>query len=124
MRLSLVSPLAIGLLVAGALSGCERAGPAPAADDTRTAPAAASPAPGDGDGDGMVTMRYACDGHRVAVFGNDHVTVSMDGRDIDLRYVTDSSPPRFAGEALEFSVGADGAVLGQDEGASWTCTAE
>ena len=58
------------------------------------------------------------------MFGNDHVTVTMDGRDIDLAHVADSSPPRFSGEALEFSVAADGAVLAQDEGASWTCTAE
>lgn len=72
----------------------------------------------------MVTMRYACDGRSVAVFGNDHATVTMDGRDIDLAHVAGSSPPRFSGEALEFSVAADGAMLAQDEGASWACTAE
>ena len=122
MRLSPMSAGLAALLLVGTLAGCNRAEPPPSspADDTAaTPPADAS----DGD-DAMVTMRYACDGHRVAVFGNDHVTVSMDGRDIGLPYVADSSPPRFAGEALEFSVGADGAVLGQDGGASWTCTAE
>ena len=123
MRPSSIPASLAALLLVGVLAGCNRAEPPPPsspADDTAaTPPADAS----DGD-DAMVTMRYACDGHRVAVFGNDHVTVSMEGRDIDLPYVADSSPPRFAGEALEFSVGADGAILGQDEGASWACTAE
>ena len=123
MRPSSISASFAALLLAGTLAGCDRAEPptpSPPAGDTASAPTVDA----SGDGDAMVTMRYACDGHRVAVFGNDHVTVSMDGRDIDLPYVADSSPPRFAGEALEFSVGADGAILGQDEGASWTCSAE
>ena len=113
-----------GLLLAGLIAGCNRAeqSPAPTTDDTGAAPAPPTDSPDNGDA--MVTMRYACDGHRVAVFGNDHVTVTMDGRDIGLAHVADSSPPRFAGEALEFSVAADGAVLAQDEGASWACTAE
>ena len=114
-----------GLLLAGLLAGCDRSeqsAPPPAAtgEDVAPGPAADMPA----DGSAMVTMRYACDGRRVAVFGNDHVTVTMDGRDIELAHVADSSPPRFAGEALSFSVAADGAVLAQDEGASWACTAE
>ena len=128
MRLSSFEPFAAragiaSLLLAGALAGCNRAEQpsAPTADGTDTAPAAPTDAPDEGDA--MVTMRYACDGHRVAVFGNDHVTVTMDGRDIDLAHVADSSPPRFSGEALEFSVAADGAVLAQDEGASWACAA-
>jgi len=122
MRLPSMSVSLAALVLVGILAGCNRAEPPPSppAGDTASTPPVDAP----DDGDAMVTMRYACDGHRVAVFGNDHVTVSMDGRDIDLPYVADSSPPRFAGEALEFSVGADGAVLGQDEGASWTCTAE
>ena len=123
MHLSSIAASFAALLLAGALASCDRAEPprpSPPVDDAASTP----PADASDDGEAMVTMRYACDGHRVAVFGNDHVTVSMDGRDIDLPYVADSSPPRFAGEALEFSVGADGAVLGQDEGASWTCTAE
>ena len=123
MRPSSISASFAALLLAGTLAGCDRAEPptpSSPVDDTASTP----PADASDDGDAMVTMRYACDGHRVAVFGNDHVTVSMDGRDIDLPYVADSSPPRFAGEALEFSVGADGAILGQDEGASWTCSAE
>ena len=129
MRLPSFEPIVLragiaGLLLAGALAGCNRAEhpSAPVTDDTDTAPAPPADAPEDGDA--MVTMRYACDGHRVAVFGNDHVTVTMDGRDIDLAHVADSSPPRFAGDAMEFSVAADGAVLARDEGASWTCTAE
>ena len=122
MRLPSMSVSLAALVFVGILAGCNRAEPPPSspAGDTASTPPVDAP----DDGDAMVTMRYACDGHRVAVFGNDHVTVSMDGRDIDLPYVADSSPPRFAGEALEFSVGADGAVLSQDEGASWTCTAE
>ena len=115
-----------GLLLAGLLAGCNRTEP-PSAPPAPTGGADTAPAAGpeaaDG-GDAMVTMRYACDGRRVAVFGNDHATVAMDGRDIDLAHVAGSSPPRFSGEALEFSIAADGAVLAQDEGASWACTAE
>lgn len=129
MRLPSFDPVVVhagiaALLFAGALAGCNRADQpsAPATGATEPAPAPSTDAPDDGDA--LVTMRYACDGHRVAVFGNDHVTVTMDGRDIDLAHVAGSSPPRFSGEALEFSVAADGAVLAQDEGASWTCTAE
>ena len=126
MRLSSFAPVVpagiAGLLLAGALAGCNRAEQPPAPTTDGTAPPVAADTPDDGDA--MVTMRYACDGHRVAVFGNDHVTVTMNGRDIDLAHVADSSPPRFSGEALEFSVAADGAVLAQDEGASWACTAE
>src|SRR5688500_8142657 len=129
MRLPSSAPVVVqagiaALLLAGVLAGCNRAEqpPAPTTGSMDTAPAPSTDAPGDGDA--MVTMRYACDGHRVAVFGNDHVTVTMDGRDIDLAHVAGSSPPRFSGEALEFSVAADGAVLAQDEGASWACTAE
>lgn len=113
-----------GLLLAGAIAGCNRTEPpaAPPAAGAEPTPAPATDAPAVGDA--MVTMRYACDGRSVAVFGNDHATVTMDGRDIDLAHVAGSSPPRFSGEALEFSVAADGAMLAQDEGASWACTAE
>ena len=126
MRSSIVRTSFAALLLAGTLAGCNRAESPPAsqpATPSATDDAATVPEAPDGD-DAMVTMRYACDGNRVAVFGNDHATVTMDGRDIDLAFVAGSSPPRYSGEALEFSVGADGAVLGQDEGASWTCTAE
>lgn len=124
MRTSTATVL-FSLVAAAAIAGCNRE-EAPVADAT---PATEAPAPaGDtadvGD-DAGVTMRYACDGQRVAVFGQDRVIVTMaDGRDIDLAYVADSSPPRFSGEALDFSVAADGAVLAQDEGTTWACTPE
>ena len=128
MRLPPVSSIVVhagtALLLAGVLAGCNRADQ-PAAPPAATGDTGAAPAPETPDaGDAMVTMRYACDGHRVAVFGNDHATVTMDGRDIDLAHVAGSSPPRFSGEALEFSIAADGAMLAQDEGANWACTAE
>ena len=129
MRLPSVASSALqagmaGLLLAVVLAGCNRDEP-PSAPPPSSADADAAPAPDAAeDGDAMVTMRYACDGRRVAVFGNDHATVAMDGRDIDLAHVAGSSPPRFSGEALEFSIAADGAVLAQEEGASWACTAE
>lgn len=114
------------LLLAGVLAGCNRAdqsaAPPAATGDTDAAPAPSTEAPGAGDA--MVTMRYACDGHRVAVFGNDHATVTMEGRDVDLAHVAGSSPPRFSGGALEFSIAADGAMLAQGDGANWACTAE
>ena len=111
-----------GLLLAGTLSGCNRAEP-PAPTPAGTDGAEAMPTTPE-TGEAMVTMRYACEGRRVAVFGNDHATVTMDGRDIELAHVAGSSPPRFTGEALAFSIAADGALLAQDEGASWACTAE
>lgn len=115
-----------GLLLAGVIAACDRA-EQPPVPSTEAGDADAMPAPPTDAvdaGDAMVTMRYDCDGRRVAVFGNDHATVTMDGRDIDLAHVDGSSPPRFSGEALEFSIAADGAVLAQDEGANWACTAE
>jgi len=124
MRMPFAPALLAVLATAAFTAGCNRdevpADVAPISD----APAASDDATDAGD-DAGVTMRYACDGQRVAVFGQDHASVTLaDGREIDLAFAAGSSPPRFSGEALEFSVAADGAVLAQDEGASWTCTPE
>lgn len=114
-----------GLLLAGVLAGCNRAEPPAAPPTASGADAAPASSPDATDaGDPMVTMRYDCDGQRVAVFGNDHATVTMDGRDIELAHVDGSSPPRFSGEGLEFSIAADGAMLARDGEAERACTAE
>ena len=92
-------PRAVAALLAGAailatLSGCER----PASDATAP-PAATKP----------------------GAIGDTAQVTADDGRVIELQRMADSSPPLFAGEALEFSVDGDGAVLGQDEGGPYSC---
>jgi hypothetical protein len=100
------------------LSACDRA-----PDDTARVvdadilePTAPAPA---GD---SASMRYTCEeGYGVAIMGDSALVTTRDGRAIDLQRVADRSPPLFAGEALEFSVESDGAVLGQDEGGRFPC---
>lgn len=119
--------LAVATSIAACLAaGCGRdASPPLEAGEDRRGDAAAPPVASADDQGPAVTMRYACDGQRVAVFGQDHASVTLaDGREVELAYAAGSSPPRFSGEALEFSVAADGAVLAQDEGTTWACTAE
>ena len=68
-------------------------------------------------------MRYSCDqGHRVDIFdaGSARVTLA-DGRTVDIPRVADSAPPRYAGIALSFEVGSEGAILGQDETGGFAC---
>jgi membrane-bound inhibitor of C-type lysozyme len=117
----------ITFIAACLLPGCDRADPdraTPAVASDVPAPADAAPVPSDTD-TSAVTMRYSCGDHQVDVMGNDHARVTMpDGRLLQLGYVADSSPPLFAGEALEFSIDGSGAQLAQDEGASWPCSAE
>lgn len=114
--------LALSTLVAAlALGGCNRTGSDPA---TTTPPGelpadTTAPVPDDG----TVSMRYSCgDGYRVAIMGDVARVATVDGRQIDLQRVADSSPPLYAGEALEFAIGSQDAQLAQDEGAHWTCT--
>jgi len=68
-------------------------------------------------------MRYSCDqGHRVDIFdaGSARVTLA-DGRIVDIPRVAGSAPPRYAGIALSFEVGSEGAILGQDETGGFAC---
>lgn len=118
MRRSCV--LALSCLAAFALlSGCDRGADETArVDDNVQAPAAPAAAPA-GD---SASMRYGCDdGYEVAIMGDVARVTTQDGREIDLQRVAERSPPLFAGEALEFSVESDGAVLGQDEGGRFDC---
>lgn len=74
---------------------------------------------GDQADDGLT--RYSCDGGwTVEVTGERARVTALDGRVIDLP-VADRSPPLYAGEALEFSLGESGATLGQDEGGPFAC---
>ena len=98
------------------LSACDRAIDDTARVDDVPEPTAAAPA---GD---SASMRYSCeDGYGVAIMGDVARVTTRDGREIDLQRAADRSPPLFAGEALEFSVESDGAVLGQDEGGRFPC---
>lgn len=70
------------------------------------------------------TMRYLCESeHHVEIIdgGNIARVLLSDGRSVDIARVADASPPLFAGEALEFAVGSDGATLGQDEVGGFDC---
>lgn len=115
MQPSSVLALSCCLAILG-LSACDRA-----TDDTATVDdvvESTTPAPA-GD---SASMRYSCeDGYGVAIMGDIARVTTQDGREIDLQRVADRSPPLFAGEALEFSVESDGAVLGQDEGGRFPC---
>lgn len=99
-----------------ALSACDRAAdnaPVDAAPSAADQPAAASD---------DASMRYSCEGsYRVSIIGDTARVTTADGHEINLSRVADRSPPLFAGEALEFSVEGDGAVLSQDEGGPFPC---
>lgn len=112
------SVLALGCCFAVlGLSACDRdADESQRADDAAPQPAAAAPA------EDSASMRYGCDdGYAVAIIGDIARVTTQDGREIELQRVADRSPPLFAGEALEFAIESDGAVLGQDEGGRFEC---
>lgn len=122
-RLAYALPLAI------LMAGCKPTVPPPepeAATRTETAePGAQTAAPTrrpDASSDG-ITMRYSCEqGHRVDIVGGDSARVTLaDGRVVDIPRVADIAPPRYAGVALSFEVGSEGATLGQDEVGGFAC---
>ena len=118
--------VSIGLLMAG-VAGCDDSEPNLPTEPPEVTVPGASPVdpaiPGPDDrGDGNTGTRYTCEGGwNVAVSGDVARVTAGDGRVIELQRVADRSPPLFAGEALEFSVNGDGAVLGQDEGGPFAC---
>lgn len=74
---------------------------------------------GDQADDGIT--RYNCQGGwTVEVDGEAAHVSAMDGRVVQLP-VSDRSPPLYAGEGLEFSVGDNGATLVQDAGQPLPC---
>lgn len=75
------------------------------------------------DAPSAITMRYRCDqGHRVDIVNGDIARVTLaDGRVVDVERVAGSAPPRYAGIALSFEVGSEGAMLGQDETGGFAC---
>ena len=77
------------------------------------------------DAQPSVMMRYSCEqGHRVDIIGGNTARVTLaDGRVVDVPRVAGSAPPRYAGVALSFEVGSDGAMLGQDETGGVSCHA-
>jgi hypothetical protein len=118
--------LLITCMVAMAVAGCEQAGNDQLTPPASTEPGAAPVEPTlpdvDDSHDDTTTMRYRCDGGWNVAVRDDVVQVTADdGRVIELQRVPGSSPPLFAGEALEFSVDGRGAVLGQDEGGPFAC---
>ena len=124
-------PRAVAALLAGAailatLSGCERPASDATAPPAATKPGAPPAEPAvrgpDEPADAGASMRYRCEGGwNVAVIGDTAQVTADDGRVIELQRMAHTSPPLFAGEALEFSVDGDGAVLGQDEGGPYSC---
>lgn len=67
-------------------------------------------------------MRYTCNGgYAVVILGETARVSAPGGYAIELRRVADRAPPAFAGEAMEFDVLSDGAVLNQDEGGRLPC---
>lgn len=105
-----------------ALSACSRDADESAATPAVVEPAsdaAADAASPDGD---SASMRYSCEGgYAVAIVGDTARVTTPDGRTLELARAADRSPPLFTGEALEFAVASDGAVLGQDEGGAFAC---
>ena len=78
--------------------------------------------PEDRPDDGVT--RYTCQGGWTVEATGDLARVSaVDGRVIELPVAT-RSPPLYTGEALEFSVDADGATLGQDGAGPLPCERE
>jgi len=122
-RTSLLLIACLGVL---AVAGCGQTGNDDLAPPAATEPGAAPVQPTlpdvDASDDDSTTMRYSCEGGwNVAVRGDVVQVTADDGRVIELHRVADRSPPLFAGEALEFSIDGEGAVLGQDEGGPFTC---
>lgn len=119
-RLLAAGVVSIGLLLAG-MAGCDRTDPSQAIEPPEATVPGASPVdpalPGPDERlNDTASMRYTCEGGwNVAILGDIAQVTAGDGRVIELQRVADRSPPLFAGEALEFSVDGDGAVLGQDE---------
>lgn len=117
MHPSSVLALSCCLAILG-LSACDRAPDDTARVDDADVVEPTTPAPA-GD---SASMRYSCEeGYAVAIIGDSARVTTQDGREIELQRVADRSPPLFAGEALEFSVESEGAVLGQDEGGRFPC---
>jgi hypothetical protein len=108
--------------------GCKPAVP-PAQPDTATrtetaeVPAKSAIPPTSDAPSAGVTMRYSCDpNHRVEIVGGDTARITLaDGRIVDIPRVADSAPPRYAGIALSFEVGSEGAMLDQDEAGGFAC---
>jgi hypothetical protein len=112
MRIPLLIVLATGL----GLGACDRA------DSPAPAPAAGPDTPGaDADARG-VTMRYDCgEAYSVAIMGDSARVTTPDGNSFDLPRMPDTSPPVYAGEAMELAIGSEDAQLGRAEGGDLTC---
>lgn len=111
------APMSIVLAAGLALAACDREqSPAPAPGPGATAEEA------EAEDTRGITMRYDCgDGYRVAILGDSARVTTADGNRLDLPRVPDTSPPVYAGEAMELAIGSEDAQLSRDEGANWTC---
>lgn len=123
-----ISLLALPLALALAACGGDNDETEPEFAATQVAPDQGQPHPGDprgasdlGEQAGDGVTRYECGGGwTVEARGDAAHVLAMDGRVVELP-ISDRSPPRYAGEGLEFSVGDNGATLVQDAGQPLPC---
>jgi hypothetical protein len=122
--------LAYALPLAVLMAGCKPTVPPPQPETaTRIETAELPPAKrtaatrGSDASSAGITMRYSCEqDHRVDIVAGNTARVTLaDGRVVDIPRVAGSAPPRYAGEALSFDVGNEGATLGQDETGGFAC---
>lgn len=113
MRIPVLIVLAAGL----GLGACDRGESPP------PAPAAGPESPAAGDNAPGVTMRYDCgQGYSVAIMGDSARVTTADGNSFDLPRMPDTSPPVYAGEAMELAIGSEDAQLGRVDGGDLTCS--
>lgn len=90
-------------------------------------PAEAPPAPASAidmspSKDPAVTASYACEGHRVDLFGQRNARITLsDARTVTIDYVPNSRPPSYMDRGLRFAIGERAVMLIQSDGDSVSC---
>jgi len=89
------------------------------------APPAPAPAPAidmSPSRDPAVTASYACEGHRVDLFGERNARITLsDARTVAIDYIPNSRPPSYMGRGLRFAIGERAVMLIQNDGESVGC---
>ncbi len=72
--------------------------------------------------DPAVTASYACEGHRVDVFGQRNARITLsDARTVTIDYVPNSRPTSYMGRGLRFAIGERAMMLIQTDGDAVGC---